>query len=99
MTAIGIFGGSGFYSLLDEVKSVEVDTPYGQPSAPVSIGSVGGVDVAFLPRHGMKHQLPPHRINYRANVWALQELGVTRIIGPCAAGSLQREVEPGHFVV
>ena len=98
-TAIGIFGGSGFYSLLDDVRQENVQTPYGPPSAPVSIGSVGGVDVAFLPRHGAKHELPPHRINYRANVWALKELGVTRIIGPCAAGSLQPAVKPGEFVV
>ncbi|MDQ3982664.1 MAG: S-methyl-5'-thioadenosine phosphorylase, partial [Actinomycetota bacterium] len=98
-TAIGIFGGSGFYSLLDDVRNENVQTPYGPPSAPVSIGSVGGVDVAFLPRHGPKHELPPHKINYRANVWALNEVGVTRIIGPCAAGSLQRDVKPGEFVV
>ncbi|MDQ3953762.1 MAG: S-methyl-5'-thioadenosine phosphorylase [Actinomycetota bacterium] len=98
-TAIGIFGGSGFYSLLDDVRQENVQTPYGPPSAPVSIGSVGGVDVAFLPRHGLKHELPPHKINYRANVWALKEVGVTRIVGPCAAGSLQRGVKPGDFVV
>jgi 5'-methylthioadenosine phosphorylase len=98
-TAVGIFGGSGFYSLLDDVRNENVQTPYGPPSAPVAIGSVGGVDVAFLPRHGLKHELPPHKINYRANVWALKEIGVTRIIGPCAAGSLQREVRPGEFVV
>ncbi|MDQ3914956.1 MAG: S-methyl-5'-thioadenosine phosphorylase [Actinomycetota bacterium] len=97
--AIGIFGGSGFYSLLDDVRQEPVETPYGPPSAPVAVGSVGGVDVAFLPRHGPKHELPPHRINYRANVWAFKELGVTRIIGPCAAGSLQRDVKPGDFVV
>lgn len=96
---IGIFGGSGFYSFLDNVKEVSVETPYGEPSAPVSIGEVGGIDVAFLPRHGLQHQYPPHMINYRANVWALKELGVERIIGPCAAGSLRKEVEPGHFVV
>ncbi|HYP23687.1 MAG TPA: S-methyl-5'-thioadenosine phosphorylase [Actinomycetota bacterium] len=97
--AVGVFGGSGFYSLLDDVRHEEVATPYGDPSAPIAIGRVGDIDVAFLPRHGRKHQLPPHRINYRANVWALKELGVTRIVGPCAAGSLQRHVEPGHFVV
>lgn len=96
---VGIFGGSGFYSFLEDVRQVEVDTPFGPPSSPVSIGQVEGVPVAFLPRHGLQHQLPPHMINYRANVWALKELGVTRIIGPCAAGSLKREVEPGHFVV
>jgi 5'-methylthioadenosine phosphorylase len=96
---IGIFGGSGFYSFLDDVEETKVDTPYGEPSAPIAIGEVGGVSVAFLPRHGTEHQFPPHTINYRANVWALNELGVERIIGPCAAGSLNRDVEPGHFVV
>jgi 5'-methylthioadenosine phosphorylase len=96
---IGIFGGSGFYSLLDDVKDVEVETPYGAPSAPVAVGDIEGISVAFLPRHGRKHELPPHAINYRANVWALKELGVERIIGPCAAGSLQRDVKPGEFVV
>jgi len=96
---IGIFGGSGFYSFLDDVRQIEVETPYGPPSAPVSVGDVGGVSVAFLPRHGLKHELPPHMINYRANVWALKELGVTRILGPCAAGSLQQDVKPGDFVI
>jgi 5'-methylthioadenosine phosphorylase len=96
---IGIFGGSGFYSFLDDVSEERLDTPYGEPSAPISIGNVSGVDVAFLPRHGPKHHLPPHTINYRANLWALNELGVTRIIGPCAAGSLAKDVKPGDFVV
>jgi 5'-methylthioadenosine phosphorylase len=76
-----------------------METPYGAPSAPVSMGVIEGRTVAFLARHGPRHELPPHRINYRANLWAFKELGVTRIIGPCAAGSLQKDVEPGHFVV
>jgi 5'-methylthioadenosine phosphorylase len=96
---IGVFGGSGFYSFLDEVDEMTVETPYGEPSAPVSVGEIDGVKVGFLPRHGVKHHLPPHRINFRANVWALKELGVERIIGPCAAGSLKPEVKPGEFVV
>ena len=96
---VGVFGGSGFYSFLENVRSLEVDTPYGSPSAPISIGTIDGVDVAFLPRHGLQHQLPPHKINFRANVWALKELGVERIIGPCAAGSLKPDVRPGEFVV
>jgi 5'-methylthioadenosine phosphorylase len=96
---IGIFGGSGFYSFLSDVTERVVETPYGAPSAPVSIGVIEGRTVAFLARHGPCHELPPHRINYRANLWAFKELGVTRIIGPCAAGSLQKDVEPGHFVV
>jgi 5'-methylthioadenosine phosphorylase len=96
---VGIFGGSGFYSFLHDVEEVKIDTPYGDPSAPIAVGAVGDERVAFLPRHGADHQFPPHMINYRANVWALKELGVERIIGPCAAGSLNRDVEPGDFVV
>lgn len=96
---VGVFGGSGFYSFLDDVRQETIETPYGAPSGPVSIGRVGDVDVAFLPRHGPAHQLPPHMINYRANVWALKELGVGRIVGPCAAGSLKEDVRPGSFVI
>lgn len=96
---IGVFGGSGFYSLLDEVREVKVDTPYGPPSDAVFLAEVGGRRVAFLPRHGRNHTIPPHKINYRANVWAMRSLGVQAIISPCAAGSLQKEVEPGSFVV
>ncbi|HEV7685414.1 MAG TPA: MTAP family purine nucleoside phosphorylase, partial [Acidimicrobiia bacterium] len=96
---IGVFGGSGFYSFLDDAVEVTLDTPYGPPAAPVTIGDVAGRRVAFLPRHGRRHELPPHRINYRANLWAMREVGVTRLIGPCAAGSLQPAVAPGDFVV
>ena len=96
---IGVFGGSGFYSFLDDAREVVVTTPYGDPSAPITISSVGGRSVAFLPRHGRQHQLPPHMINFRANAWAMKELGVTRIVGPCAAGSLRPEVRPGEFVI
>ena len=96
---IGVFGGSGFYEFLDDVHEVRVETPYGQPSAAVSIGQIQGHDVAFLPRHGASHQLPPHMINFRANLWALKELGVERVVGPCAAGSLKPEVKPGDFVI
>ena len=96
---VGVFGGSGFYSFLDDVEEVTIDTPYGATSAPLTIGDVGGRRVAFLPRHGRKHELPPHRIPYRANVWAMRELGVRAIVGPCAAGSLQAHVHPGELVV
>ncbi len=96
---IGVFGGSGFYSLLDDVEEVTVDTPYGEPSAPVTIGDIGGKRVAFLPRHGREHQLPPAQINYRANVWAMKELGVRRIIGPNASGALKSDLQLGEFVV
>jgi 5'-methylthioadenosine phosphorylase len=96
---IGIFGGSGFYRFLDDVEELAVDTPYGPPSARIRLGEIDGAGVAFMPRHGDEHSLPPHRINYRANVWAMREAGVRRIIGPSACGSLKPELEPGTFVV
>ena len=99
LAEIGIFGGSGFYSLLDDVREAKVDTPYGPPSDSVFLATVGGRRVAFLPRHGRRHTIPPHKVNYRANVWAMRSLGVKAVISPCAAGSLQLHVEPGHFVV
>ena len=95
---IGVFGGSGFYSLLDDVREMKVDTPYGPPSDSVFLADVRGRSVAFLPRHGRRHTIPPHAINYRANVWALRALGVKAVISPCAAGSLQKHVVPGDFV-
>jgi 5'-methylthioadenosine phosphorylase len=96
---IGVFGGSGFYSLLDDVREIKVDTPYGPPSDSFFLAEVSGRRVAFLPRHGRRHTIPPHRINYRANVWAMRSLGVKAVISPCAAGSLQRHVKPGDFVL
>ena len=94
-----MFGGSGLYRLLDHVEEAAFDTPYGSPSAPVAVGDVGGTSVAFLPRHGARHELPPHRVPYRANLWAMRELGVRRIIGPCAAGALRADLLRGEFVV
>ena len=96
---IGVFGGSGFYSFLDDVEEVALDTPWGPPSAALTVGEVGGTTVAFLPRHGRRHELPPAQVPYRANLWAMRELGVTRVFGPCAAGSLQRHIDRGHVVV
>ncbi len=96
---VGVFGGSGFYEFLDEVEEVEIDTPFGAPSSPLLIGSVGDRRVAFLPRHGADHRHPPHGINYRANLDAMRQAGVGAIFGPCASGSLQPDVAPGHFVV
>jgi 5'-methylthioadenosine phosphorylase len=96
---IGVFGGSGFYSLLEDVREVKIDTPYGAPSDSFFLADVAGRKVAFLPRHGRRHTIPPHRINYRANVWAMRSLGVKAVISPCAAGSLQLAVKPGDFVV
>jgi 5'-methylthioadenosine phosphorylase len=96
---IGVFGGSGFYSFLQDTEVVELDTPYGKPSAPVTIGEVGGRRVAFMPRHGVHHEFPPHRVPYKANAWAMKELGVGRVLGPNACGSLQPSVKPGDFVI
>ena len=96
---IGVFGGSGFYSLLEDAHEIKVDTPYGPPSDSLFLAEVAGRRAAFLPRHGRRHTIPPHRINYRANVWAMRALGVKAVISPCAAGSLQAHVKPGDFVV
>ena len=96
---IGVFGGSGFYKFLENIEEVKVETPYGSPSDSVFIGEIGEHKVAFMPRHGRTHTIPPHLINYRANVWAMKSIGCTRVISPCAAGSLQKRVEPGHFVI
>jgi 5'-methylthioadenosine phosphorylase len=96
---VGVFGGSGFTTFLDGAEAVDVDTPYGKPAAPPLVGEVGGRRVAFLPRHGDKHEYPPHKIPYLANLWAMKELGVTRVIGPNACGSLQDHVKPGDFVI
>jgi len=96
---IGVFGGSGFYSLLEEVTEVKVDTPYGEPSDAVFVATVAGRKVAFMPRHGRRHTIPPQKVNYRANVWAFHRLGVQVVISPCAVGSLQRHIAPGDFLV
>jgi 5'-methylthioadenosine phosphorylase len=96
---IGVFGGTGFYRFLDDVEEVPVATPYGRPSAAVRVGRLEGTEVAFMPRHGDEHTLPPHRINYRANIWAMREVGVRRIVGPSACGSLKPGIEPGTFVI
>lgn len=96
---IGIFGGSGFYELMENVEEVEIDTPYGKPADKISLGEVSGKKVAFLPRHGREHQFSAHRVPYKANLYAFKKLGVERVIGPCAAGSLQPGIQPGDFVV
>ena len=96
---IGIIGGSGLYDFFGVAETVTVDTPFGEPSAPVAIGEVSGRRVAFLPRHGRRHQYPPHRVNYRANLWALRSLGVRQVLAPCAVGGLRAELAPGTFVV
>ncbi|MEV8636993.1 S-methyl-5'-thioadenosine phosphorylase [Streptosporangium sp. NPDC051023] len=96
---IGVIGGSGFYSLLDDATEVEVTTPYGPPSDVITVGRIGARSVAFLPRHGRDHRFPPHLIPYRANLWALRSLGVRQVLAPSAVGSLRPELGPGTLVV
>jgi len=96
---IGVIGGSGLYALLEDAEEFEVSTPYGPPSDPITVAAVGGRRVAFLPRHGRDHRYPPHKIPYRANLWALRALGVRQILAPCAVGGLRPELGPGTFVV
>ena len=97
--SVAVIGGSGFYEFLHDPEEVDVQTPYGAPSSAVAVGDVGGTPVAFLPRHGKGHAFPPHRINYRANLWALRSLGVRQVLAPCAVGGLRDEVAPGDLVV
>ena len=98
---IGIFGGTGIYDsgLLKDSKEISIDTPYGKTSDSITIGEFNGKKVAFMPRHGKKHTIPPHLINFRANIWAFKELGVKRIIAPSAVGSLKEEFEPGNLAL
>ncbi len=96
---VGVFGGSGFYNFLEIEDEVFIPTIYGNPSDKIVIGNLEGVKVAFLPRHAKNHSIPPHMINYRANIWAMKELGVKQIFSPCAAGSLQPWIKPGDFVI
>ncbi|MCA0296998.1 MAG: S-methyl-5'-thioadenosine phosphorylase [Actinobacteria bacterium] len=96
---IGIIGGSGLYSFLADATTVLPDTPFGPPSAPLTIGEVAGRRVAFVPRHGRHHEFPPHAVNYRANLWALRSVGVRQVLAPAAVGSLRPELGPGTFVV
>lgn len=96
---IGIIGGSGFYEFITDGDEIELDTPFGAPSAPITVGDFAGRRVAFLPRHGRDHAFAAHRVPYRANIWALASLGLRAVIGPCSCGSLQTDLHPGDFVV
>jgi 5'-methylthioadenosine phosphorylase len=98
-TPVGVIGGSGLYSLLEDAEQVRVETPYGDPSDLLVKGKVGDREVVFLPRHGKNHKHTAHVINYRANLWALRSQGVRQVLGPCAVGSLKQELGPGTFVV
>jgi 5'-methylthioadenosine phosphorylase len=96
---VGIIGGSGVYELLDDARTITIPTPYGATSGPIAIGRMGGTDVAFLARHGGGHRLAPHRVPYRANVWAIASLGVRAIVASSAVGGLSPETPTGSFVV
>jgi 5'-methylthioadenosine phosphorylase len=96
---VGVIGGSGLYSLLDSAETVALATPWGAPSDPLTVGELAGRSVAFLPRHGRDHRFPPHRVNYRANLWALRTVGVRQVVGPCAVGSLKADNGAGTIVV
>ncbi|MDA4128687.1 MAG: S-methyl-5'-thioadenosine phosphorylase [Thaumarchaeota archaeon] len=95
----GVFGGSGFYSFFKKGEEIYPETPYGFPSGKIRIARVRGRRVAFLPRHGAHHEFPPHMVPYRANLTAFAGLGVTRVLGPNAVGSLKAEVKPGDMVL
>jgi 5'-methylthioadenosine phosphorylase len=98
---LGVIGGSGLYSFsgLSDTQTIDLDTPFGKPSSPILIGSVNGIKVAFLARHGIGHFISPTEVNYRANIHALKQLGVTSVVGISACGSLRDDFKPGHFVV
>ncbi|MEL9908674.1 MAG: S-methyl-5'-thioadenosine phosphorylase [Desulfurococcus sp.] len=98
---IAIIGGSGVYDLpgLSNIREHKVYTPYGAPSDNIIIGELRGKTIAFLPRHGRGHKIPPHRINYRANIWALKSIGVKWVIAVSAVGSLREDYRPGDFVI
>lgn len=101
MVKVGIIGGSGLDDpqILQGAKEITVDTPYGEPSSLLTVGQINGVDVVLLIRHGNKHQLSPTQVNYRANIHALKEQGVTHIIATTACGSLREEIDRGDFVI
>ena len=97
----GIIGGSGLYDIqgIEVIDTLEIETPYGKPSDQLLLATINGHEVVFLPRHGRDHSTPPHKINYRANIYAMKLAGVNRIISISAVGSLRQEIEPGHFVL
>jgi len=96
---VAVIGGTGFYRWGEDSEEIEVATPYGAASAPISVSAVAGREVAFLPRHGRDHTIPPHAINHRANLWALRSLGVRQILAPCAVGGLQPDRTPVGAIV
>lgn len=101
MKTIGVIGGSGLYEMdgLLDVKSVSMETPWGSPSSSLVTGTLGGVRMVFLPRHGTGHTISPSEINFRANIYAMKAMGVEWIISVSAVGSLKEEIEPGHIII
>lgn len=96
---IGVIGGSGLYEFLEDATEVRLSTPWGEPSDALVLGSVAGRGVAFVPRHGRGHRFPPHRVNYRANLWALRRVGVRQVLAPSAVGALRADLAPGTVLV
>lgn len=98
---LGVIGGSGLYHMkdLNILEKVSVQTPFGDPSDPLIIGEIGGARLAFLPRHGTGHKIPPSEINFRANIFAMKKIGVERIISVSAVGSMKEPIPPGHIVI
>ena len=98
---LGIIGGSGLYQMddLEVLDKIAVETPFGQPSAEIVLGKIDGTRLAFIPRHGIGHRIPPSEINFRANIFALKKIGVERIISVSAVGSMKEEIAPGHIMV
>ena len=98
---IGIIGGSGLYKIgiIDDAQEIEVNTPFGKPSDKITIGKINDIEVAFLPRHSKGHSIAPHKVNYRANIFAMKECGVEYLISIAAVGSFKKELKPCDFVI
>ncbi|ORU90355.1 MAG: 5'-methylthioadenosine phosphorylase [Cycloclasticus sp. symbiont of Poecilosclerida sp. M] len=101
MPALGIIGGTGLASLhgLENIRKQVIKTPYGEPSSPLTFGTLCGVEIVFLARHGYGHTIPPHKINYRANAWALQKVGVTQVVALAAVGGIHKSMAPTQLVI
>ena len=100
-TRIGIIGGSGLYAIesLEILDKLSIDTPWGKPSDDLTLASYQGQEIIFLPRHGGHHSIPPHKINYRANIYAMKLAGVQEVVSVSAVGSLREDIAPGHFIL
>ena len=98
---IGIIGGSGFYKMgiIKDKEEIDINTPFGKPSDKITIGTIGGTKIAFLPRHGTGHIYPPHMVNYQANVFAMKQCGVEYLVSTAAVGSLKKNIKPCDFVI